>query len=241
MNALKLGAEARRTMCQDPVYAALIGVVALAADHDAVDDASHVAALVWAGQPVDAEAGLCASLHVVAAHFALDDALHKLNADATLLVRRVSRVHLSHCAGTLVTVDQPDVVFRYHGVEPTTPSLMARVLDVFEAVGVVWARVTLMTVVHDVDLVRSMGCELVRLDLTTHTFIPLIAIERFVLLHHNCELPSNRIPFDSATHCRLALRTCAANTNPRRVILHNVAANPIFIVNRFVSEKRAAQ
>jgi hypothetical protein len=106
--------------------------------------------------------------------------------------------------------------------------------------GRMWASsiVRALTLMEGIDRVLSMGCDMFRLNLDSYALIPLSVIERFVLLYHDCDFATDHRPYDATRHCHLDVQKFASDTVHRRVVVHQVRANPHYYLNQFVSEKR---
>lgn len=228
--AQSLGDEALRTLLYDPTFAALLGVAGPAA--------APRTEPTWLDKVRVCENELRAALLATAEHFGMAPEVAALRSPDDVGVRRIAKVHIECTSIVLVAADQPDVAFRYHGTPPTAPPSLARVVEVFAAVGRLWAQVLPLTLIEGIDRVLSMGCDMFQLNLDSCALISLSVIERFVLLHHDCDFATDHRPYDASRHCHLEVQKFASDTVHRRVVVHQVRANPRYYLNRFVSEKR---
>ncbi len=225
-----MGDSALRTLLFDDTFAALLGIGTGPA-------AAPRMAPTWLDKVRVCEPELRVALLAMAEHFGLEPEAAALKSADDIGVRRISKVHIACTSTILVAADQPDVAFRYCGTPPTAPPSLARIVEVFAAVGRLWARVSPLTLIANIDRVLSMGCDMFRLNLDSYALIPLSVIERFVLLHHDCDFATDHRAYDAVRHCHLDVQKFASDTIHRRVVVHQVM-NPNYYLNRFVSEKR---
>ena len=173
------------------------------------------------------------NLATMGRRFNLSRTVQTALAGGEVQIRHAKRVWLRNLPAAVVIDDQPDVVFRFPGI---ADRMLARIIDMFSVAETLWARVCLFKEYRAADEgVYSMGCRKVRLDTSSHTFIPMDHIESFVLLHHDCRF-SPPAPAGVAT-CVPVTRRFSSDSRPRRILDHN-AANPFYYVNRFVNGKR---